>query len=71
MLAALDIRSATTCEIGLAHRATPRYALPRILDSSRVSQIEFEAEMCGFGELARGLKALVRRRYATIEEGTG
>jgi len=42
------IRSATTCEPGVARRDTPRYALPRFLDSEIIDEIEFEAWVSGF-----------------------
>lgn len=53
------IRTATTCQPGLAGLTADPLALPRILDDSRVSQIEFEAELSGFSELVREL----RRRF--------
>ena len=55
------VETATTCDMGLVYRDTPRFALNRILDSHRVSQIEFEAEMYGFSELIRR----VRRRIGS------
>jgi hypothetical protein len=42
------IRSATTCEPGVARPDTPRYALPRFLDTERTADIEFEAWVSGF-----------------------
>lgn len=45
--------SATTCDPGLNHPATPLLALHRFLDGENVSQIEFEAEMCGYQEMLR------------------
>ena len=48
-----QIKTATTCQTGLVDEKSPRFAWPRILDSSRVSQIEFEAEVSGFNELLR------------------
>jgi len=53
----LGVRSATTCVSRLASPGTPRYAIPRILDDTRVSQIEFEAEMLGFVDLIRDFRA--------------
>ena len=53
-----NVRTATTCESGLVDADTPRFAMNRILDSARISQIEFEAEVSGFNELIRQ----VRRR---------
>ncbi len=59
-LSAAGIETATTCETGLVDRDTPVFAMPRILDSARVSQIEFEAELSGFLEFKRRLVGLVR-----------
>lgn len=58
------VKSATTCEAGLARRGANRFALPRILDDNRVSQIEFEAEVSGFSELVR--RARGKARLAAI-----
>jgi len=56
-LAALDVRTATTCVPGLTRRAgaDERYFLPRFLDGGNVEMIEFEAEMSGVLEFARVL----------------
>ena len=51
------VLTATTCETGLVDKNSPRFAWRRILDSSRVSQIEFEAEVSGFNELIRMLRS--------------
>jgi peptidoglycan/xylan/chitin deacetylase (PgdA/CDA1 family) len=59
-LARLGVVSATTCDPGLNTRDTPRLALKRILDSEDVSQISFEAEMCGLKSLIRSLRAKVQ-----------
>jgi peptidoglycan/xylan/chitin deacetylase (PgdA/CDA1 family) len=48
-----NIKTATTCEPRLVDYDTHNYSLDRILDSARVSQIEFEAEISGFNELIR------------------
>lgn len=48
-----NIKTATTCQTGFVDEDSPKFAWPRILDSSRVSQIEFEAEVSGFNELLR------------------
>jgi len=48
-----EIKTATTCQTGFVDEKSPRFAWPRVLDSSRVSQIEFEAEVSGFNELLR------------------
>lgn len=46
-LQALGIRSATTCELGLASRSHDPFELPRVLDTSNVSDLEFEAWVSG------------------------
>ncbi len=52
-LAETGMRSAVTCESGLNYRDTPRYGLRRIGDDEGLSQIELEAQMCGFYEMFR------------------
>ncbi len=59
-LSSAGVETATTCETGFVERDTPAFALPRILDSARVSQIEFEAEVSGFLELKRRLLGALR-----------
>ena len=49
----LGIVSATTIKSGFTRPGASPYELRRFLDSERVSQLEFEAEMCGFFELIR------------------
>lgn len=58
----LGMVSATTTESGLVNKQSHPYALPRILDGEDISDIEFEAEMSGFGELKR---SLFRKFYIT------
>jgi len=52
-LAQFGIVSATTIKSGFTRPGASPYELRRFLDSERVSQLEFEAEMCGFFELVR------------------
>jgi peptidoglycan/xylan/chitin deacetylase (PgdA/CDA1 family) len=52
-LSAKGISSATTTEAGFARSTSHRFALPRLLDSERITPLEFEAEMSGFLELLR------------------
>lgn len=52
-----QVLTATTCVTGLVDEKSPLFAWPRILDSSRVSQIEFEAEVSGFNELLRMVRS--------------
>jgi peptidoglycan/xylan/chitin deacetylase (PgdA/CDA1 family) len=56
----LGIASATTCEPGFNGRKTDILQLRRYLDSEVVSDISFEAEICGLRELAR----IIRRRLS-------
>jgi peptidoglycan/xylan/chitin deacetylase (PgdA/CDA1 family) len=55
-LADLGVKSATTIEPGLNYHDTPRFALRRLVDGGRVSDIEFAAEMAGFMEIVRLLR---------------
>ncbi|MGA8270297.1 MAG: polysaccharide deacetylase family protein [Candidatus Sulfotelmatobacter sp.] len=45
------IESATTCDPGIAARATDRLLLPRLIDALSLSDIEFEGWLAGFGAL--------------------
>lgn len=60
-LAATGIASATTCEAGLTFAGAQPLALSRFLDGEDVHAIEFEAELCGFLELARWMRKTLRR----------
>lgn len=55
------IRSAVTCDRGLNDASTPRLALRRFGDSEALSQIEFEAELCGLTEAMRTVKGAIAR----------
>ena len=63
-LAALGMKSATTIDPGLNFADTPRFALRRIVDGDRVSDIEFAAEMMGFMEIIRWLRQ--RRLFSML-----
>jgi peptidoglycan/xylan/chitin deacetylase (PgdA/CDA1 family) len=52
------VRSATTCDVGLASRESNRLLLPRLIDSSTLSTVEFEGWLTGLSS------ALPRRRLA-------
>ena len=49
----LDIVSATTIKSGFNRKGASKLELKRFLDSERISDLEFEAEMSGFFELIR------------------
>jgi peptidoglycan/xylan/chitin deacetylase (PgdA/CDA1 family) len=50
-LAEQGVRSATTCEPGLASAASAPLLLPRYVDTSRVHPIEFQAWVAGVGSI--------------------
>ena len=56
-LDSMGVRSSTTCIPGLNSTETPRHALRRFLDGENIHQLEFEAALCGFSDLLRGLRA--------------
>jgi peptidoglycan/xylan/chitin deacetylase (PgdA/CDA1 family) len=61
-LAEEGVISATTCETGMATRRSEPLRLPRLLDHSGLSAIEFEAWITGFGSL------LPRRRGGRVQD---
>jgi peptidoglycan/xylan/chitin deacetylase (PgdA/CDA1 family) len=52
-LSELGVSSAATCDPGLGHAKTNPLLLPRFLDASNVSPIEFESWLTGVGALMR------------------
>jgi peptidoglycan/xylan/chitin deacetylase (PgdA/CDA1 family) len=60
-LRALGITSGTTCDTGLATPHNDPLLLPRITDGDQLDDVEFEAELTGFGELMRRGRRLLRR----------
>jgi peptidoglycan/xylan/chitin deacetylase (PgdA/CDA1 family) len=60
-LAATGFKTAATCEPGFNYPDTPPLALHRFLDGEHISDLEFEAEMCGYKELLRLGRAAWRR----------
>jgi peptidoglycan/xylan/chitin deacetylase (PgdA/CDA1 family) len=62
----LEVRSATTCEPGMATRATEPILLPRLVDTTLLSEIEFEGWLSGVSSFLPGrlrLRADGRREY--------
>jgi len=51
----LQVKTATTCYPGLVDQNTELLEAPRFLDSERISQIVFEAEVSGVSELLRNI----------------
>lgn len=49
-LSDFGVRSATTCDTGLVSSQSNLLCLPRFIDTSRVSPLEFEAWLCGLRE---------------------
>lgn len=56
-LRAEEIVSATTCDAGIASRQSQALLLPRLVDTSAASEIEFEARLAGLPYLLRGTRA--------------
>lgn len=54
------VLSATTLEPYAARQQTSLYLLPRILDGEHMSDLEFEAELCGVGEILRASRNLIQ-----------
>jgi peptidoglycan/xylan/chitin deacetylase (PgdA/CDA1 family) len=53
LLEAEGIESSTTCDTGLVCRGDALHGLKRFIDGEMVSEVEFDAEVCGFAELLR------------------
>jgi len=60
-LVAAGFKTATTCEPGFNYPETPPLALRRFLDGEHISDLEFEAEMSGYKEIFRRVRARLRR----------
>lgn len=60
-LEAIGIKSATTCDIGQNDASTSPLELRRYVDGEDIADIEFEAEVSGFGAWLRRLKRRQRR----------
>ena len=62
--------SATTCEAGMAQRTTDRFQLPRLLDHSEMTNLEFEAWLAGIAALlprrSIGFQPVDRRGHLVI-----
>jgi peptidoglycan/xylan/chitin deacetylase (PgdA/CDA1 family) len=54
----LGIVSATTTRTGIAYPGMDLMLLPRIIDGDHLSELEFEAEVCGVGDFLRKTRAL-------------
>jgi hypothetical protein len=59
----LGVASAMTCDVGYASRDSERLLLPRLLDVSSLSHVEFEAWLTGVAA------ALPRRRMSVTDDG--
>ena len=57
-----NITSATTCEPGLAAPYTHKLLLPRFVDSSDCTTVEFEAWLTGFGHVMRRARSTIVSR---------
>ena len=59
-LESMEVQSATTCEGGYNDSQTHKFALRRFLDSERISDIEFLAEVSGFSDILRRARSALR-----------
>jgi hypothetical protein len=66
VLQRLGIVSATTLEPRLASQHDDPLLLPRILDGEHLSELEFEAELCGVGEALRAVASALRRGWSLL-----
>jgi peptidoglycan/xylan/chitin deacetylase (PgdA/CDA1 family) len=57
LLRRLGIVSATTLQTGIAYPGTDLLVLPRILDGDHLSELEFEAQLCGVGDFLHRMRA--------------
>ena len=62
----MHVKSSMTCVSGLNSRFTPRHALRRFLDCEGIHQLEFEAALSGFVDLARSFGARFRKDTASV-----
>lgn len=60
-LSRLGIASATTLDSGIAYPGADPLMLPRIVDGDHLSDLEFEAELCGVGTFVRRTRAAGKR----------
>ncbi len=65
-LTSAGFKTATTCEPAFNYPETPPLALRRFLDGEHISDLEFEAEMCGYKELLRRTRAGLGRALRRI-----
>ena len=65
-LTELSVRTAVTCEAGLATADTDPLLLPRLVDSTRLTRLEFEAWLSGVGSLLPRLPRRGRYRPAPV-----
>ena len=64
-LARLGIQSATTCDSGLNAPGSSNLLLKRYLDSDHLTDLQFEAVICGFNDMARNVRSSLNRLRAT------
>ena len=62
----LSVRTAVTCEAGLATADTDPLLLPRLVDSTRITRLEFESWLSGVGSLLPRLPSRGRYRPAPV-----
>jgi peptidoglycan/xylan/chitin deacetylase (PgdA/CDA1 family) len=71
-LSEFGIRSATSCETGLVSTGSNLMCLPRFLDTTQISNLEFEAWLCGLREVLLGrLNGRNRRSLSSQDRLSG
>jgi peptidoglycan/xylan/chitin deacetylase (PgdA/CDA1 family) len=61
------LQSSTTTVQGIAWPGMPMHLLPRLLDGENMTEIEFEAELCGLGDWLRRGKHAAQRLRDTVQ----
>jgi hypothetical protein len=59
----LGIISATTLQTAITYPGADLLLLPRIIDGDHLSELEFEAELCGVGDFLRRVRAPSLHRF--------
>jgi len=67
-LSEFGIRSATSCDTGLVNSGSNPMCLPRFIDTPEISNLEFEAWLCGLRQVLPGRMNEQRRRPLSSQD---